>query len=85
MHRVRCHFQEMPMGIYVTFMEGNRVVGRILRFTTQERLVEMLRRGRATLEDVNMVRLSLEQGRPGAVEIRLDDEQYASLKMRLSS
>jgi hypothetical protein len=73
------------MGIYVTFMEGNRVVGRILRFTTQERLVEMLRRGRATLEDVNMVRLSLEQGRPGAVEIRLDDEQYASLKMRLSS
>jgi hypothetical protein len=74
-------FIAMPLGINVVYMEGTRGLVS-MRFTDEARFYEMLRRGRATLEDVNMVKLSLEQYRPGMVDLRLDDEQYTALRKK---
>jgi hypothetical protein len=83
MHKVRVWFQEMPLGIAVTFTEDNRSLGRSLRFTEEQKFHEMLRRAGAVLEDRNIAEYALRTRSAGTVELRLDEQQYASLKTAL--
>lgn len=83
MHCVQISFQELPRGIYVTFMQQNRALGRPLRFADEQTFQEMLHRAGSSLEDRNIAEHALRVRRAGWLELRLDDEQFARLKAKL--
>jgi hypothetical protein len=79
MRKVTMSYMDFPLGLRVTFVEGQRGLGRVLNFTDDTKTFELLRRVHASLEDHNIVEESLRHRRAGMVELRLTDEQYTSL------
>jgi hypothetical protein len=53
--------------------------GRLLNFTDDRKIFELLQGAHAPIEDHQIVDLALQQRRPGMVELRLTEEQYISL------
>jgi hypothetical protein len=82
MRKVTTSYIDMPRGLRVTFMEGNRSLGRVLNFT-DDRKIELLRRSHAPIEDHQIVEMALRQRRPGMLELRLTEEQYTTLLQTL--
>jgi hypothetical protein len=80
---VRMFYSEMMCSYHVTFMEGNRGLGQ-MKFNSEEPIFEMLRRAHNSVEDHQIVEYAMQQRRPGSVELRLNDQQYAALKARLA-
>jgi hypothetical protein len=74
MPKVRMHFYEMPMGLSVTFMEGNKEVGRSRQYRDTDRIYDILLAAKAPQEDHHSVALALQSHRPGAVELNLTQE-----------
>lgn len=79
MRYVRMHYLIMMQRCHVTFMEGDRQVGRKLVFQDTEKIFEILRRCHAPVEDHQIVEYALREGRPGSVTLRMDDAQYRKL------
>jgi hypothetical protein len=82
MRRIRMHYIDTMLIFHVTFMEGNRVWGN-LSFNSEEPIFEMMRRAHNPVEDHQIVENTIRERCPGVVELRLDDEQFASLVKRL--
>ena len=79
MPSVRVSIQEFPAHIYVVFYRDNKSIGPMRRYSTQERVMELLRRCHANLETINIVEMSLQARRPCVVEVNLTDEQIRKL------
>jgi hypothetical protein len=77
--KISMFYLEMMQSYHITFMENGRQVGRKLVFQDTEKLFEILRRCHAQIEDHQIVEYALAQGRPGSVNLRLDDDQYQKL------
>lgn len=73
------HFSETMYHYHLTFMEGSRSLGRVLNFSDERKIFDLMRRAHATLEDHNIVEMALLSRRPGRVELRLTEEQYTTL------
>jgi hypothetical protein len=79
MPKVRMHFYEMPMGLSICFLEGNRKIGHSRRYKDTDRIYDILRAAKAPQEDHHSVALALQSRRPGAVELNLTQQQYDKL------
>jgi hypothetical protein len=80
MPRVMMHFYEMPTGLTVTFIESGRKIGRARHYADPDRIYDILRAAKAPSEDIQTVEFALVNRRPGAVALRLSQEQYDKLK-----
>jgi hypothetical protein len=82
MPRVQISISEIMWTYHVVFIDpaSQTAIGRTRRFNSDEMVYEMLRRGRADRETMNIVEMNLTQGRPVMVDLNLTDEQYAKLK-----
>lgn len=81
-HQVLMRYERFPRGWQVLFTPvGSEWVLRVCKFADDEKIRSMWRRfaARRMSEDVASFEYGIEHG-SGAVELRLGDEQYASLK-----
>ena len=74
------HFQDWPLGIYVTFSDTQqKKLGRTWRFSDESKVFDILRASRCPVEDHNLVERAFVERRPGRVTLQLTDEQYQRL------
>jgi hypothetical protein len=74
------YYQEMPTGLNVCFCEGSKQVGKQFHYHDPDRIYDLLRAAHAPQEDHHAVAEALRQRRPGSLDLKLTDEQYAKLK-----
>jgi len=79
MRQISMHVVELMWTYHVTFLEGNRQVGKKLTFQTDDKLYEILRRCHNPIEDHNHLERMLVERRPGQIKLRMTDEQYFKL------
>jgi hypothetical protein len=82
---VSVSIQEMAFTYHVIFLDprSHKTLA-IFRYSSAEPVYEILRRGHANLETINIVEMNLAQRRPVMVDLKLTDEQYNTLRQRCS-
>jgi len=80
MRMVEMWFLEQMSSYVVTFLENGKPVGRQWKYLESSRLHEILRAGHAPIEDHSMLDQCLVQRRSGHFKLRLDEEQYKTLR-----
>jgi hypothetical protein len=83
-HRVLMSFSYRDVW-WVVFWDNDRMrtpLPRKARFTTDEAMVEFIRRagGMRTLEDRNILEMMMRQHKSGEINLELTDEQYRKLR-----
>jgi hypothetical protein len=78
--RVTMHYNEMQFTYHVMFFVSNVQIGKALHFGDRERIFRMMKAAYCSVEDHQIVENTLRQRRPGRVELRLTDEEFAKLK-----
>jgi hypothetical protein len=84
-HRVLMTFSFGRGSWFVVFWDNDRMrtpLPRKARFTTDEAMVEFIRRagGAKNLEDKNILEMMMQQRRSGEVDLEITEEQYDKLR-----
>lgn len=82
MPRVQVSIQDFPTHTCVIFIDRRTTqrIGPMRRFTSEHKLLEMLHRGRANLETINIVEHALRERRCCMIDLDLTDEQFEKLR-----
>ena len=80
--RVQLSVQPSPLHTVCIFIDrqSQHRVGPILRFRTDEKVMELLRRAHANLETCNWVERAMVEHRPCMIDVDLTEEQYEKLQ-----
>jgi hypothetical protein len=79
---VRMFFQETMMKFDVCFIQGNTLIGTHWEFPDAEKIIALMESANCRFRDIQAVRQTLKERRPGSIDIELTDEQFKSLKSR---
>ena len=73
-------FQDLPLGLNICFVDGMAQVGKQRTYSDPDKVYDILRAAKASLEDHQAVSHALQQRRPGSVELSLTQQQYDKLR-----
>ena len=79
---VRMFFQETMMKFDVCFLQGNALIGTHWEFATAEQIIGLMEAANCRFKDIQSVKQTLKERRPGSIEIELSQEQFDSLRSR---
>lgn len=79
---VKMFFQETMMKFDVCFIQGNTLIGSHWEFTDAERIIALMESANCRFRDIQLVRQTLKERRPGSIDIELTDEQFDKLRSR---
>jgi hypothetical protein len=66
----------------VCFLQGNTLIGTHWKFTDAEKIIGLMESANCRFRDIQLVRQTLKERRPGSIDIELTDEQFNSLRQR---
>jgi hypothetical protein len=82
MPTVKMFYQQTMMKFDVCFLEGNTLIGAHWEFANSEKIIAILETANCRHRDIQAVRQTLKERRPGSIDIELTDEQFNTLKRR---
>lgn len=82
MPTVKMFFQETMMRFDVCFLQGNTLIGAHWEFADAEKVIGLMESANCRFRDIQQVRQTLKERRPGSIDIELSQEQFDSLRSR---
>jgi hypothetical protein len=82
MPAVKMFFQETMMKFDVCFLQGSVLVGAHWEFPDAEKIIGLMESANCWFRDIQLVRQTLKERRPGSIDIELSQEQFDRLKSR---
>jgi hypothetical protein len=82
MPAVRMFYRESMMKFDVCFLQGNTLVGTHWEFANAEQVIGLMEAANCRFRDIQLVRQTLKEQRPGSIDIELSQEQFSTLKRR---
>jgi hypothetical protein len=79
---VKMLFQETMMRYNVCFLQGNTLIGTHWEFPDGEKIIALMESANCRFRDIQLVRQTLKERRPGSIDMELTEEQFKSLKSR---
>jgi hypothetical protein len=79
---VKMFFQETMLRYNVCFLQANTLIGTHWEFTDAEKVIGLMESANCRFRDIQLVRQTLKERRPGSIDIELTQEQFDSLKSR---
>jgi hypothetical protein len=75
-------FQETMMKFDVCFLQGNTLIGTHWEFADAEEVTGLMEAANCRFKDIQSVRQTLKERRPGSIDIELNQEQFDRLRSR---
>jgi hypothetical protein len=66
----------------VCFLQGNVLIGAHWEFSDADQVIALMEAATCRFRDIQQVRQTLKERRPGSVDIELSDEQFHRLRSR---
>lgn len=82
MPTVKMFFSEMSFTYNLCFLQGNTLVGEHWKFTKPEQIIALMETANCRFRDIEHVRQTLKERRPGSIDIELSQEQFDRLRTR---
>ena len=82
---VKMFFQETMMKFDGCFLQGNTLIGTHWEFADAEKIIAILETANCRHRDIQAVKRTLKERRPGSIDIELSQKQFDSLKGRRQS
>jgi hypothetical protein len=79
---VKMFFQETMLRYSVCFLQGNTLIGTHWEFSDAEKVIALMESANCRFRDIQLVRQTLKERRPGSIEIELSQEQFDRLRSR---
>jgi hypothetical protein len=79
---VKMFFQETMMRYGVCFLQGSTLIGTHWEFTDPEKVIGLMESANCRYRDIQLVRKTLKERRPGSIDIELSQEQFDRLRSR---
>jgi hypothetical protein len=79
---VKMFFQETMMRYNVCFLLGDTLIGAHWEFTDAEKIITLMESANCRFRDIQQVRQTLKERRPGSIDIELSQEQFDRLRSR---
>jgi hypothetical protein len=79
---VKMFFQETMMKFDVCFLQDNTLIGSHWEFADADKVVNLMESANCRFRDIQSVRQTLKERRPGSIDIELSQEQFDKLRSR---
>jgi hypothetical protein len=79
---VRMFFQETMLKFDVCFLQGQTLIGSHWEFPDAEKIIALMESANCRFRDIQAVRQTLKERRPGSIDIELSQEQFDRLRSR---
>jgi hypothetical protein len=79
---VKMFFQETMFHYSVCFLQGNTLIGTHWEFPDLEKVIGLMESANCRFRDIQLVRQTLKERRPGSIDIELSQEQFDRLRHR---
>ena len=66
----------------VCFLQGNTLIGTHWEFANAEQVIGLMEVANCRFRDIQLVRQTLKESRPGSIDIELSQEQFDRLRSR---
>jgi len=73
---VKMFFQETMMKFDVCFLQDNTLIGSHWEFADADKVVNLMESANCRFRDIQSVRQTLKERRPGSIDIELSQEQF---------
>jgi hypothetical protein len=79
---VKMFFQETMMRYEVCFLQGGTLIGTHWEVTDAAKIITLMKSANCRFRDIQQVRQTLKERRPGSIDIELSQEQFDRLRSR---